>query len=245
MLRRFDIDGRRAPAADELHHRDPADGRDRAGACRSRPSSSSWTSRRPRSTSTRWQVLFGVIRQLRATASRSSSSATGSTSSTRSATGSRSCATGAPSTSARCRTSAKLRAGLDDARPRAGRAAARAGPARGRRAPRHAADARRGRPAPWSRRWTVSRCRSAPGEIVGLAGLLGSGRTESGARRLRRRRAGRRRRSRSTAAGLNLRRPADAIRNRHRLLLRGPQDRGHHRPTCRCARTSRWRCCRT
>ena len=37
LLRRFDVAGRRAPAAGELHHRHPADGRDRSRRRRSRP----------------------------------------------------------------------------------------------------------------------------------------------------------------------------------------------------------------
>ena len=48
----------------QLQHRDPADGRHRPRGRRSRPSSSSWTSRPPRSTSARSASCSSVIRQL-------------------------------------------------------------------------------------------------------------------------------------------------------------------------------------
>ena len=53
LLRRFNDRHRRAPAADGLLHRDPADGRHRPRGVVRGASSSSWTSRPPRSTSAR------------------------------------------------------------------------------------------------------------------------------------------------------------------------------------------------
>ena len=163
-------------------------------------------------------------------ACRSSSSATSSTSSTPSATASRSCATGAPcavAPMARDRPKLELVAamlGRDLAQvTRRGR---RDRPRRRRTGSASAlleAEASGGRPPGAD----VQLRRCARGEIVGLAGLLGSGPHRDRARGVRRRPGGRRRDPRSTAATAPFASPRDAIRGRHRLLLRGPQDRGH------------------
>ena len=79
------------------------------------------------------------------------------------------------------------------------------------------------------------------GEVVGLAGLLGSGRTEVaklifGAMRPDSGRLQRRRRADDDPFAAAVAAPGDGV------LSRGPQGRGPHRANSPCARTSSWRC---
>ena len=137
-----------------------------------------------------------------------------------------------------------LRAGLDDARPRAGRASSRTGTRRrGRRSPAAPPCSRRPTCAVAARS-TASRCRSAPGRDR-RAGRACSG---PGAPRRRAPSSAPTRstpaRSPSTATPLHLKSPRDAVEHKIGFGAGGPQDRGHHPRTSRCARTSRSPCCR-
>ena len=120
-----------------------------------------------------------------------------------------------------------LRPGLDHARPRADRVRA-TGPARrrGARRPRRPTvlEARDLRRAPVLNGSTVALRR---GEVVGLAGLLGSGRSET-ARALFGADPVTDGEIHRDGEPVRFASPQEAIRARDRVQLRGPQGRGHH-----------------
>ena len=157
---------------------------------------------------------------------------------------SRCCATAAPSPTRPIGRAVPLRPGLDDARPRAGRAERRERSGVGAAAKDGRPDRARGaRPAPRTGARTASSLTCARARSSGLAGLLGSGPHGDGTRPLRRGPPRRRRDRTSTAAGRGSQSPRDAI---GRGIGFGPEDRKAEGiiPTCRSARTSRWPCCR-
>ena len=156
-----------------------------------------------------------------------------------------------PTASRSCATASTWRPrAADDARRRGARAADGRPRARGALHARARGEPRRRRArgrgahrAPASSRTSRSPC--AAGEIVGLAGLIGAGRTELRADALRR--AHRRRRARSASTGrpvtLALAR-ARRIARGHRLRARGPRRQAASCCRCRSRATSRSACSR-